>query len=267
MFSTRIPILVAATLFCGSAASAQDSATANQELPSADEVIDAYIENTGGKEAWSNLKSMQTDAILTMGYIEFTAKVTTARPNKLYVEIDLQGQPLITGYDGNVGWQINPFSHVGTAAIIPKAQAEQMAMPLEPTLFNYTDKGCMARIIGITEVSGALAYDLTLVCGEADTEHYYFDLVDILPVMYSRNVVDSDGNTQLSETYLSNYQSVGNLILPMINETKIDSVIQQKMILSNMTLNPTIDESMFTVPKAVINNNTKNNKSTTNRRQ
>ncbi len=70
----------------------------------------------------------------------------------------------------------------------------------------------------------------------------------MVPIMQSTEVKGPDGKMHLSQTYLSDYQSVGDMMMPMTNESKMDSSTIQKMTLSNMVLNPDIDESIFTMP-------------------
>src|ERR1041384_5634334 len=83
-----------------------------KDLPSGRAVIDRYIEVAGGKEAFLKHKS-----VLLKGKTEVAGKdiggsmtLATAKPNKMVLIVDLAGIPIKTGFDGKVGWQVNPLT-------------------------------------------------------------------------------------------------------------------------------------------------------------
>src|SRR5688500_515970 len=106
-----------------SAASAQEKAApaekapaaateAPEKLPSPREIMDRYVEAAGGKEAFLKKKS-----VMIKGRTEVAGKdlggsmmLATARPNKLLLSVDLGGIKMRSGFDGKVGWQLNPLT-------------------------------------------------------------------------------------------------------------------------------------------------------------
>src|SRR5258707_1071014 len=86
--------------------------TPAKDLPSARAVIDRYIEVAGGKEAF-----LKHTSVLIKGKTEVAGKdlgggmtLATAKPNKMMLAVDLAGITIKTGFDGKVGWQVNPIT-------------------------------------------------------------------------------------------------------------------------------------------------------------
>src|SRR5262245_57539130 len=78
-----------------------------EPLPKAEEVLDRFVKETGGKEAYAAIKSMvKTGKINMMMQIEGPMKEYVVRPNKLYSEITLgQFGEMKSGSDGETVWQ------------------------------------------------------------------------------------------------------------------------------------------------------------------
>src|SRR5262249_36051553 len=78
-----------------------------QGLPKAEEVLDKYVEATGGKAAYEKIKNQVLHGTVELGGAVKGPMVSYhAPPNKMYVEIELQGLGKIEqGTDGKVAWE------------------------------------------------------------------------------------------------------------------------------------------------------------------
>lgn len=248
MVTYVLPALTATGLLLTHAALAQDAATAT---PTAEELVEAYAENTGGAEAWAELNTMRADASMVMGPMEFAAVVTSARPNKQYINVDVQGQELIMAYDGETAWQINPFAGGLTAQPMSPDEAEQFEnQTFEPELFDFAEKGHTAEVLGTKEVEGTETYEVKLTKADGDVEHYYFDTEYMVPIMQATTMKSGPAKGQTAETYLSDYQEVEGFMMPMFLETKVNGQSTQKLTLSNIVLNPEVEDELFALPEA-----------------
>ncbi|MEE2973172.1 MAG: hypothetical protein VX672_08600, partial [Planctomycetota bacterium] len=87
------------------------SATDQAALPDARTVVDRMIEFQGGRKAFSELPpltSVGTFGVPSMN-ISGTMKTWTSPPDLMKVEMDMPALgKTLTGYDGKVGWSIDP---------------------------------------------------------------------------------------------------------------------------------------------------------------
>lgn len=118
----RSPLLVAllGLVLAGAPAvvHAQQAAAATATLPSAREVVDRYLEVTKLKTALEKTKSRHIKGKFSMEAMGMTGAMEAwgARPDKRLTKIELGTFGTMTsGFDGTVGWQVNPM--VGTRVL------------------------------------------------------------------------------------------------------------------------------------------------------
>ncbi|HYW05909.1 MAG TPA: hypothetical protein VE913_03070, partial [Longimicrobium sp.] len=96
-----------------------------QELPAAREVYDRYIAATGGEAAIrrQNFRHVVAEMSMPMGSASMDLKF--ARPHKYVMKMEIPMLGTISGgYDGSVGWSMNPQSG---AQLLTGPALEQLA--------------------------------------------------------------------------------------------------------------------------------------------
>jgi len=73
-------------------------------LPSADQIIEKYIQAVGGADAIQKITSRVQKGTLVMGERQATAEVISKAPNKRVATTITQNGPNVTAYDGHAGW-------------------------------------------------------------------------------------------------------------------------------------------------------------------
>ena len=138
------------------AQSEQDSkAKETSELPTPQEVIDRFIEVTGGMEAYKAHRYRTSK-----GYFEMPAMgmrgamvVHQAQPNLMVASIDIPGMgSMKTGYNGTTGWSTNPMQG---PMIMEGKQLDQIKREADffgsvDILKNFKE----ARTVGTAEFNG-----------------------------------------------------------------------------------------------------------------
>ena len=75
----------------------------------ADEIINNYIENIGGKEKLEKLKGIQMIGNMKMQGMEIPFEQLSTKDGKQLVSIELQGNKMVwSAFDGQVSWQKKP---------------------------------------------------------------------------------------------------------------------------------------------------------------
>ena len=93
------------------AAETKPAATAETRLPSADEVLDKYVEALGGRAAFEKFSSRVVKGALELPAMGITsgAEIYAKAPNKWLLSIEVPGFGLVQqGYDGTSGWARDP---------------------------------------------------------------------------------------------------------------------------------------------------------------
>lgn len=83
-------------------------AAEDASLPSADQIVDKYIQAVGGAEAIQKITSRVQKATISFGERQFPAEVVSKAPNKRISTVHTPNGDNITAFDGQSGWLGNP---------------------------------------------------------------------------------------------------------------------------------------------------------------
>jgi outer membrane lipoprotein-sorting protein len=222
---------------------------AQNEAPTVDQVLAGYFENTGGLDKWKALKSMKMEGGMNMQGMEFPGTVYYMRPNLQRVEVAVQGKQIIQAYDGETAWWINPFAGGTEAQRMPEEMAAEMVdQKFESEFIDYKEKGHTVEYAGTEEVEGANAHVIKLTKANGNVEHHYFDAEFMVPVMVKTAIKSGPTKGQYMETYMSDYQEVGGLMIPHFIETKMNGQSIQSITIKTVALDENLDAAMFDFP-------------------
>lgn len=220
-----------------------------------DEILAKYFENTGGIDKWRALNSMVGTGKMSMQGMELDFTMTMKKPNKQLMKINIQGQEIVTAYDGTDAWMLNPFQGGKDPVKLPPDEAKEMTEEeLEDDFIDYKKKGHEVKLLGKEEIDGTQCFKIELVKNKNNdkedvTQIYYFDAENFVPIMTVSFVRNGPAKGQESRTYLSDYQDVQGIMLPFSMETKMNGQSLQKMTFSKVEINTTVGDAIFAFPK------------------
>lgn len=225
--------------------------TAQETAPSPREIGDAYIENTGGEEAYRNVQSMKMEGKSMMQGMEFPMTVVTSDPNKLRIDVDIQGSPMTQAFDGETAWMLFPMQGITE----PKEMSEEEAQGFRETPFlsefiDTEERGYMLEAVEGKEIEGTPTYGVRVTNDEDYDRTYYFDTENMVPIMMVSTMKGGQMTGMEMESYLSDYQEVeGGYIMPMYTEQKVNGQTFMQMTYDEVEINPEVEEGYFSVPE------------------
>jgi len=229
------------------------------EAQSVDEIIANYIENTGGAKKWSEMESVVMIGSVPSPQGEFLFSIYSKKPNKMKVEVDMQGTVMIPfAYDGEVAWMLNPMTGASTAQKFPEDQASAIVdrAQFEMPYLNYQEKGHEITIEGSEEIAGVECYKLKIVKyknNESDdiTEFHFFDSSRFVPIMVRATAASGPMKDMVSETFLSGYKETDyGITMPFVYETKINGMTQSQVNFKTISINGGLEDDVFIFPGA-----------------
>jgi hypothetical protein len=138
--------------------------TTTSSLPAARTIIDRYVQAIGGRDA-----VLRRNSIRSVGTFEMPAAgmkgnltVVQATPNRMAMTIDLPGMgQMITGYDGTVGWSVNPMQG---PRILEGKELEQLSENAGPAaMLRPADRIRSAETVELTTMNGQPCYKVKIV--------------------------------------------------------------------------------------------------------
>lgn len=224
-------------------------AFAPMSAQTADEIISTYVENTGGLEAWKNVEATKMVASVNQGGMEIPVTIYNTKDGKQAVVIEFQGQKITQlAFDGETMWTTNFMS------MKPEKSEQEMTDNMKlnkndfpSALINYKENGYEVEYVGTETKEGTETYKVKVVqepvmvngTETPSISYYYFETENSVPIALET----TQQNGQTMTVGMSDYQEVDGLYFPF-------AMTQggQPIEISEIILNPEIDESIFAFP-------------------
>lgn len=238
-------MLAALVLILPASVHAQDAG----KLPTAQEVIEKYVNAIGGKEAFAKRQSVQSKGTLNLPAqgLKGSIEILSARPNKLLINIDLPGIGMSkTGYDGKVGWTSSPIA--GPALMEDKQLGEFKEQADFDSDLHDAGRYSSMEVSGPVDFEGKKCYALKLVSKSGRESTEFFDAESGLMLGSESTEASPAGDLKVT-TLLSDYEKKGDLLVATKTTQKI-SGIDMSMEMTEFEFDK-VDPKAFDLPEEI----------------
>lgn len=220
------------------------------QAQTADEVIDAYFEVVGGKDAWGQIESIKMTGKAMQAGMEFPMTMMMMKPNMVYTSVEFQGKKIITAFDGTVGWTINPLAMMNEATKLPEEQLQQFEdQKIEDELLNYAEKGHTVSYEGTESVGGTECHKIKLVKKSGKEEFHFFETESNVKIMQRSFVAEGPSKGQPVETFLSDYDEVAGVYMPFSLKSQMNGNTVFQATMETIEVNTEVDADLFAFPE------------------
>ena len=225
-----------------------------------DEIIENYIENTGGTENWEKVKSIMYS--ITVNQMGMEIPIEQYRSSeKIYTKISYQGLEIMQGvFDGKILWSTNINTMKAEKSNQEDIQnvIDELAEFPDPFL-KYKENGFIAELMGTESVDGSDVFKIKLtkkpiiVDGEEvpNIEIYYFDIENFIPIMIHQEITSGPAKGTIMEAKMSDYQEVEGIYIPFSRSQGIKDQPGEPLTINSIKLNPEVDNNVFTFPETI----------------
>lgn len=233
------------------------------QAQTADEIINNYLENTGGVDAWSALTGTKMMASVTAQGMDIPVEIMQTKDGKQLVKINFQGQEITqVAFDGETMWSTNFMTMQAEKSDAETTENMKKTMKDFPSPFlNYKEKGFTVELLGDETIEGTetfkikLTQDPIMVDGkeEPNVSYYYFEKENFVPIVVEGEIRQGPAKGQMSQSTMSDYEEVDGLYFPF-------SMSQggQPITIKEIILNPEVDMALFKFPEAAATTEDKN---------
>jgi outer membrane lipoprotein-sorting protein len=221
-----------------------------------DELIAKNIAARGGLDKIRAIQSLRTTGKFHVGGGDFSLDIPyrelIRRPGMYRQEVQIQGLTSISAFDGEVGWQVQPFSGrldperlSADDAKFLKRQAD-----LDGPLVDYAAKGHRVEYLGTEDVDGTEAHKLKVTFKDGDIQYIYLDPDYFLQI---RTVIQGKvrGAEIVQELDWGNFESVNGVMLPFSIEVGAKGRPKETVItVEKVEANVDLDPKLFHFPAA-----------------
>ena len=226
---------------------------------SADEIINSYFENTGGMDAWKNLKGIKISAKVNQGGIEIPLEIVQLKDGRQYTKITFQGQEIKQGvFDGTSLWSTNfQTMKAEKADEESTSNAKLDANDFPDSFIDYKSKGYQVELAGKENFDGAETFKLKLtkeprtIDGNKvdDVSYYFFDVESFVPIGQESEIKEGPAKGQVSQIKMSDYKEISGLYFPYSMVQGLKGGESQPLVIESIEVNPAVTDADFTFPQ------------------
>lgn len=182
--------------------------------PTADQVLDHYVNAIGGRAAWSKLNSRVskgTIEIPSMNNLAGTVEIHEKAPNSMLAVITLGGAVFEQGFDGTTAWSDDPQNGLRVLSGAELADARREADFYHP--LDLKKIYSKMSVTGTEKINDRDAYVVEASYGEGDPDKMYFDTENWLLVRAINHRNTPDG-VKAFTAEVGDYKDVNGVKLP-----------------------------------------------------
>ncbi len=224
----------------------------------ADEIVKNYIENTGGKKAWSKVNGLKMTAAINVQGMEIPLVIYMLKDGRTATIVTYQGITFSQDvYDGEVLWGMNPMAMKAEKAESEKLENYKRGIGEFPNdIFNYKNLGYTLEFVGEETKEGVECYKLKLTKKDQlvdgkETEnviYYFIDKENFVPIVVEQPIVSGELAGQTSVTVMSDYQEADGLYFAFSINQMVEGMGGSEIVISSVEINPDVDDSIFAFP-------------------
>ncbi len=209
---------------------------------SADEIIGKYIDAIGGKDKWSQVKSMKINGYIEVQGIKINFTQQAIQGTGVRVDAEFQGQKIIDITTPTMGWSQNPFGGKSTLQPISEEELQQKLdeLDIQDEFVDYASKGSTVEFLGKDEEEGNEFYKIKMVTKNKNESVYFFDVNTSL-IYKEEKTVKQQGQEIKLITKLFDYKTIPfGIKVPHKSEQ-----MGQVLVTDKIEINPVIDVTVF----------------------
>ena len=220
-----------------------------QDKPDAKEVMEKYIQVTGGREAHEKVKNIVAEGTIEVSAVGIKGSFKSWQATQQQVvEIDISGiGKMVEGTDGKNAWSVSAVQ--GNRVKEGKELDEALFDAELHGELNWQKRYKKVETVGIADVEGKQAYKVIATPEKATPRTMYFDKDSGLLLKVESKQTTPMGEFE-AEMFLGDYREVSGIKVPLKNRLKISG---QEMVitLEKIQANVEIPKDRFAVPAEV----------------
>jgi outer membrane lipoprotein-sorting protein len=233
------------------------------QTPTVDELLARNLASRGGAEKLKAISTRKVTGKVTVQVpmppgaeqqaqsapqtLEMPMQVLAKRPNLMLQEMKMQDRRVVTAFDGQQAWAMNPM--IGPSAqLLKDAQAELIRdqAQFDGPLTYARQRGDKMEVLGKEDVDGTSTWKLAITHDNKTTTVYLDEKTGLERKVAAS--VNQNGTQVLVESVISDYQPVDGIMVPRKVQTLVGGQTQATVSIDNVEFNVPIEDAQFKMP-------------------
>jgi outer membrane lipoprotein-sorting protein len=221
----------------------------NVNAQTVDEILEEHFAVIG-QDKMLQMNTFSTKGKIIQGQVEIPFTSYHKRPMYFRSEASFQGMEIISVFDGESGWSINPFAGATDPQPMTAEQLDRMELQadFDGMFYNYSEKGYKVELMETEEVDDIETYVLKLTRPNGDIITTYIDSENYVILKAKSKMIVQDVETEM-ENIFSNYKYNNEILSAHSIETQREGQTIMQMIFEEITYDVEIPDSLFAMPE------------------
>ena len=213
---------------------------------SLDEIVKKYSSAIKSDQL-ANVKTIKIKGKMSAMGMEMPMEMFMKNPNKIKVVYSLNGQQMISIFDGEKGYTINPMMGSSEPIELTGDQLKQIQSNnvFRNEILNYFNKSQLS-LEGEEEVNGKLAHKLKVAVTGGSPVYMFIDKSTNLLVKTS-TTIDQMGTEMKVDSYMTDYTDNNGVVMPKKTTAMANGMEAAVITFDQVEVNVPIDDSVFKV--------------------
>ena len=214
-----------------------------------DEILEQHFA-AAGQEKLLATNTLTMKGKIIQGQFEIPFTSMQKRPMNFRSEAEFQGMKILSGFDGTIGWSVNPMMGSTDPQPMTEEQIDRMKIQsdYDGLFYNYKEKGYTVEFIGTETVDDIETFVLKLSRPNGDVVTSYIDAENYV-LLKSKSKMKIQGVDTETEVIFSNYKFVNEILNPFSMETKMNGQTAMQMTFDEIIYDVDMPDSMFEMPE------------------
>jgi hypothetical protein len=215
-----------------------------------DEIVGRYVAARGGLERIRSIASMRLSGTISPAPGESGPfRLELKRPQKMRVEMIVQGTTLTQATNGTTAWVVTPMLAAGAGVILPPEEAQGLKdqADVEGPLVDWKPKGHKVELLGRDARFAKEAFRLKVQLKSGDLRWLYIDTTSFLQLAEEGERPSPRGLVRI-ETRLSDHRSVKGLVIPFVLDISAGGEDRQRVAFDQVEVDVPIEDARFEPP-------------------
>jgi outer membrane lipoprotein-sorting protein len=225
-------------------------AAVHAQAPTVEEIVAKTLAARGGADKIRSVTTMKMSGTITSQGREIPLSVMTKRPNLMLQEITVDGTRVVSAFDGERVWAINPMIGANGPQELSGAQADQIRdqSTFDGPLVGYKDRGDTLELVGTADIDGSKTWKLKLTRKNGRTMFIYVDTETGFERQWSTSI-EQNGMTIDIDNVMTDYQPADNgILVARTLRTLVGGKQQGLLKVQSIAFNTSIDDAAFKMP-------------------
>ena len=210
-----------------------------------EEIAGDIVFARGGQAKLASIQTERLTGQVIAGERQGSFVMELKRPNKIRMEIVLDGSKVVEASEGTSGWTVEPGG--SSPRKLNDSEAKQLAadMDIDGPFVDYQRKGTKIEMIDKEMLGPSLVWKLKLTRKSGDVEYYCIETTGHFVLARERTLDQNSSNVQ----FYSDFRRVEDVLFPF--DTTSQSSGPQGTLefkVEKLDVNAVIDDAEFTEP-------------------